>query len=104
METNLFGGRPNVYVAKTTATFESLGMTTSNVNIVFEIGATLKSWKPGRSINSIDSQTTGNGYYIVMIADMDLSNATIPPIPDGSGGGDGGVVPGFTGSHGEFFQ
>ncbi len=72
MANNVFVG-PNSVVAKQTATFADMGFNDTNVSIIYEIGNSLKSWVPGRSINGITGTTPNKGYYIVSLVDADLT-------------------------------
>lgn len=61
----LFANQGNVALALTTKTFAAMGFTDANISIVYETGAALKSWVPGRSINGITGITLGKGYWII---------------------------------------
>lgn len=83
MANNLVGGAPNAVVAKETVSFATAGITTGNMNIIYEVGNPLKSYDPSRTINGITGFEEGKGYYIVPKVDMDLEAYLIPPIPGG---------------------
>lgn len=68
---NLFAGRANVALAQTSKTFAELGFNNTNIEIVYEIGSSIRSWKPGRPINSITATVSGRGYYIIPKIDLD---------------------------------
>lgn len=80
MANNIQGPAPNAIVAKTTATFASVGLTALNTEIVYKIGAALQSWVPGRAINGISGFEAGKGYYLVAKVDMDLEAYVLPPL------------------------
>lgn len=80
MANNLFANIPAVCVAKSTITFAAAGFTSGNIRIVYEVGAPLKSWIPGRSINAISGFTQGKGYYIVPALNLDMSAILYPPL------------------------
>jgi hypothetical protein len=84
MANNIFIG-PNSCTAKQTKTFAELSLNATNTSIVYEVGATLKSWVPGRGINAITGVTANKGYYIIAKTDQDLSDFFTPPLT-GSGG------------------
>jgi hypothetical protein len=77
---NVIGGKPNVLVAKATATFEEMGIDENNTAIIYLVDNPLKSYLPGRLINGITGIETGKGYYFVALEDIDLNDYFIPPI------------------------
>jgi hypothetical protein len=85
MANNLFADVPAAAVARQNVDFSAAGFDTSNTRIIYEVGSPLKSWVPGRAINSISGFTLGKGYYIVPKVDMDKTTYLIPPIPAGGG-------------------
>jgi hypothetical protein len=89
MANNLFANVPAACVAKSTISFATAGITALNTLIIFEVGSPLKSYVPGRTINSVTGFTADKGYYIVPAADMDLSAILAPPLVTGGGGGGG---------------
>jgi hypothetical protein len=82
MAVNIIGGQPNVATALQTIAFNELGITTANTAIIYLIGAALKSYMPGRSINGITGFEAGKGYYYVAKQDIDLETVLIPPVPE----------------------
>lgn len=82
MATNIFAGRPNAVIAKATISIDSLGFDATNINVVYEVGNSLKSWIPGRPFNPLTIITTGRSYWIVPKIDMDLTAYFYPPNPD----------------------
>jgi len=86
MANNLLVG-PNVAIAKQDKTFVDAGVTASVASIVYEVGAQIKSFVPGRSINGITGFINNKGYYIVMLQAVDWSAFLIPPITTTDGGG-----------------
>lgn len=70
---NLFADIPGAAVAKQTISFAAAGLSNTNIRIIFEVGSPLKSWVPGRSINSISGFTADKGYYIMPKISFDLS-------------------------------
>lgn len=78
---NLIANIPAVMVARQSITFEAAGVTALNIHIIYQVGSPLKSYVPGRAINSISGFQSGKGYYIIPKQNMDLSAILIPPIP-----------------------
>ena len=64
--------RGNVAIATVSKTFADLGFDSTNIHIIFEVGSSLKSWKPGRSINAINKITAGRGYWVVPKIALDI--------------------------------
>jgi hypothetical protein len=86
MANNLFGNIPAACVSKSTIAFSSAGLDVTNINIIFEVGSPLKSWKPERTINAVTGFTADKGYYIVPKVDLDLTAILVPPLAGGGGG------------------
>lgn len=86
MANNLFANIPAACVAKSTISFASAGLDVTNINIIFEVGSPLKSWKPERSLNGITGFTADKGYYIVPKVSMDQTAILVPPLAGGGGG------------------
>ena len=81
MANNIFSYKPNLMTAIANATFSSIGFDNSNnITIVYEVDATIKSYNPSRTINSLSSITSGMSYYIIAKVDMDVSSIFSPPI------------------------
>lgn len=79
MANNVFGGRPNAVVCKTTTSFASAGITALNTLIIYLVDNPLLSYVPGRAINGITGFVADKGYYMVMLSDMDLTAIVVPP-------------------------
>jgi hypothetical protein len=77
---NLFVGKPNVVVALQDITFDEAGITSLNTSIIYKVDSPIKSYVPGRIINSINGFVFGQGYYVITKMDMDLSAFLAPPI------------------------
>lgn len=77
---NLFADIPAVVVAKQTIDFQNCGLDASNIRMIYEVGSPLKSWAPGRAINSIAGFTQGKGYYIIAKTDVDKRDILVPPL------------------------
>lgn len=72
----------NSCVARANISFEAMGLTSVNTEIIYKIdGTVILSYKPGRTINPILGLEVENGYYFIAKADMDLTENLIPPIP-----------------------
>jgi hypothetical protein len=78
MANNVFAG-PNILIAKTDISFAAAGIDFTNTLVVFLVGTPLKSFKPGRAINSITGFQLDKGYYLQAITDFDISDFTAPP-------------------------
>lgn len=72
MPNNIFIGANSV-VAKQTNDFAAIGFNASNTTIIYEIGNSLKSWVPGRSINGITGIVIDKGYFMISLVDADLT-------------------------------
>lgn len=81
---NLFALTPAVVIPAVNMSFAEAGWTAANVLVVYLVGDPLKSWMPGREINSITSLEAGKGYYMVPRIDMNISQVLTPAIPAGS--------------------
>ncbi len=79
MANNIFTGKTNAFVARQTATFAAAGFDASNTSIIYLVDNPLKSWKPGRTINSLTGFEVGKGYIIEALASADKSVYLIPP-------------------------
>jgi hypothetical protein len=77
---NVFGGQFNGVVAKNSGAFVDVGVNSVNTRIIFELGASIKSFVPGRAINGISGFTAEKAYYWIANADMDQTANFIPPI------------------------
>lgn len=75
---NVFGGKPNILVARETALFADLGINSTNTEIIYLVDNPLKSYLPGRTINGITGFEAGKGYYIIMKQDFHIEGM-IPP-------------------------
>ena len=78
---NIIGGRPNVVVATENIAFEDAGISEDNTSIIYFIGDNIKSYVPGRLINSINSFEADKSYYLVALESL-LIASLIPPIPE----------------------
>lgn len=85
MANNIIANAPNAVVAKAEVSFVDAGLTADNTEIIYEIGAAIKSWKPGRPINGITGFETDKGYYLVAKQAMDLTAIVVPPVSGGAG-------------------
>lgn len=80
MATNIFGGRANSAVARSSKIFSEIPeLDSDSVSIIYEIGDTIKSWVPDRGINPLSGFEENKGYYIVAKTDLDLSTILSPP-------------------------
>lgn len=77
---NLKANKPNVAVSKQWISFADAGINSTNTHIIYEIGAAIKSYVPGRPINAVSSFTGNQGYYIVPKIDLFLNDILVPPI------------------------
>ncbi|HYH14140.1 MAG TPA: hypothetical protein VD794_02905 [Flavisolibacter sp.] len=82
MPINLFGLRANVAIAKETATFAEIGVDSTNMVVIYEVGNVIKSYKPNRTINPINGIEADKGYYIVPKVDLDLTQYFAATIGD----------------------
>lgn len=73
----LIGGRANVAIALLDKSFVDMGFNSTNLEVIFEVGETLKSWKPGRTINAIDGARGGRGYYVIPKINVSVDNLII---------------------------
>jgi poly(3-hydroxybutyrate) depolymerase len=92
MATNLIGNAPNVAIAKQTVSFASMGLSSENIAIIYEVRNPIYSWRPERQINAITGMVAGRGYWIVPKSDLDLTTYFAPPLPSGGGGNCGPTV------------
>ncbi len=73
MANNIFVG-PNSCVSKVTQPFSSIaGINANTIEIIYEVGAVLKSFVPGRTINGITGVVADKGYYVVAKQNVDLT-------------------------------
>lgn len=77
--TNVYANTPQVLVAIKNATMTEIGFDSSNLEIIYEVNADLKSYQPNRTINSFFNVHVDFGYYIITKVDMDLSTWFAPP-------------------------
>jgi hypothetical protein len=70
----------NSIVAKSTVTFTTAGINTSNTEIIFKVDQGLSSFVPGRAINGISGFEANKGYYMVAKTAFDLEAYVVPPI------------------------
>lgn len=77
---NLLALVPAAGVAKQNVSFVSAGVNETNIIIIFEVGAPLKSYRPGRLINGITGFIYDKGYYIIPKANLDFTSILAPPI------------------------
>lgn len=80
MAVNLHGNQPNAVVAKQTISFLDAGIDATNTRKIYKVGSVLQSFVPGRSINGISGFEVGQGYYIIPLTDMDLSEILAAPL------------------------
>jgi hypothetical protein len=74
MPSNLLANTPFSGTASENALFSDIPeITTASIAIIFRVGSPLKSFVPGRAINSITGFEKGAGYYIVPKQDTDLN-------------------------------
>jgi hypothetical protein len=71
---SFYSAIPQIGIATANANFTSLGLTSTNVRIIYLIQNPTKSFVPGRTINGITSFETGKGYYIIAKVDIELPN------------------------------
>jgi hypothetical protein len=76
---NILANIPAVAVAKQTISFADAGLNAGNMEIIFEVGAPLLSWRPNRTLNGVSGFTYDKGYYIVPKSDLNLSAILGPP-------------------------
>lgn len=78
---NLLANSPHVAIAKQDILFSAVPeITAESIAIIYLVGSPLISYIPGRSINGITGFELEKGYYIVSLADIDLSEILIPPL------------------------
>lgn len=58
-------------------TFQQAGMDISTIYVIYEIGNPMRSYKPGRAINSIVSIVPGKGYYLIAKVDIDFGDVLL---------------------------
>jgi hypothetical protein len=80
MPNNVFANTPGILVATEDISFVAAGLTPSNTHIIYKVGSPLKSYIPGRTINSITGFESGAGYYMIPKINMDLTLFAIPPL------------------------
>jgi hypothetical protein len=75
---------PNAVVAKAASSFVDAGITGTNTTVIYRVGASLASYKPGRPINGVTAFEEGKGYYLVAKQAMDLEAFVVPPLEEDS--------------------
>lgn len=84
MANNIFAGYPNVCHGLTNVDFVTAGVTAENIALIVRMAQPLKSYVPGKLINTITGFETGYGYYLIPLQDIDLTNIVAPPWPQGA--------------------
>lgn len=79
MAINVFGGRRNSIYAKYSMDISALGLTPNNARNIILIDSTIKSFVPGRVINSLTIIEAGKSYILFALVDMDLEQYFYPP-------------------------
>jgi hypothetical protein len=77
---NVFANMAFAGVAKTTASFATVGFNTSNLLWIYKVSDPYESYNPNDPYNPIDGFEVNECYYGYALADMDLNAYLIPPI------------------------
>ena len=94
MAANVFAGS-NVVIAIANVPFVEADISSDNTNVITRVRPTQTvSFDPSRSLNPITSFEEGEGYYIILKADIDLNGVVSKTVTvsGGGGGSTGGAI------------